>query len=342
MGEVTLLQPDILCLQEIQSDHLEGFSADLLRRCTFEKVFKKRTGSEKTDGCAIFFNPDLFELLDQRTIELNQQMPLLDRDNVGIVVKLRSRKNPEAVFVVATTHLLFNPKRCDIRLAQVHVLLAELEQMAFQSADRYYPIILTGDFNMEPTSRPYRLITDGKINYQDISPKGNTIISDELGITDNCQHMHSIKYGREKQQSQVGSCLATYPAYFDHNYSRLQLIHSEREGESTEGKRKPDLNLGFENLFNTGHLSHPLHFTSTYRNFSRTSTHHHDWIFVDYLFYSRYFNSKFKRVCEGPLKLLGYLELPLVSECQRMKHFPNEMLGSDHFSLAARFLLGST
>lgn len=181
-------------------------------------MFKKRTGSEKTDGCAIFFNPDLFELVDQRTIELNQQMTLLDRDNVGIVVKLRSRKNPEAVFVVATTHLLFNPKRCDIRLAQVHVLLAELEQMAFLAADRYCPIILTGDFNMEPSSRPYRLITEGKIDYQDEAANGgSTIISEELGITDNCQHVHSIKYGRGKQQSQVGSCVCVLSAYFDYN-----------------------------------------------------------------------------------------------------------------------------
>lgn len=109
------------------------------------------------------------------------------------------------------------------------------------------------------------------------------------------------------------------------------------------GKRKLDLNLGYENLFNTGQLSHSLNLTSTYRRFDhRTSTHHHDWILVDYLFYSRYFNAKFRRVCEGSLKLLGYLDLPLTSDCQRMERMPNEVLGSDHFSLAARFLLGNS
>lgn len=104
-----------------------------------------------------------------------------------------------------------------------------------------------------------------------------------------------------------------------------------------------DPNSGYENLFNTGYLSHPLHLTTTYRNYSgRSSTHHHDWIIVDYLFYSRYFNQKLNRIIEGPLKLLSYLELPATDDCQRMRKMPNETIGSDHFSLAARFLLGSS
>lgn len=345
LSEIANLRPDILCLQEIQTDHLEGFTAELTRRCTFDRVFKKRTGIEKTDGCAIFFNPDVFELVDQRTIEFNQQVNLLDRDNIGIAIKLRSRKNPEAVFIVATTHLLFNPRRLDIKLAQVHVLLAELEQLAFNrnhQQDRYYPIILTGDFNMEPTSTPYSLITNGRINYQDL-PQEQPIISDDLGITDTCQHIHSLKYGREKDQSQV-LCFSQTTTLFSHRPTLIkfafQLIHSER---SEAEKRKMDVNSGYENMFNTGYLSHPLHLTSTYRNFEeRSSTHHHDWITVDYLFYSRYFNSKFKRVCEGSLKLLSYLELPLTAECIRMERMPNEVIGSDHFSLAARFLLGNS
>lgn len=263
----------------------------------------------------------MFELLDVRTIEFNQKVTLLDRDNIGIVVKLRSKANPAAIFVVATTHLLFNPKRLDIKLAQVHVLLAELEQMAFhRTADnRYYPIILTGDFNMEPSSVPYSLIANGKIDYNKLSGSPS-IIGNDLGITNSCQHVQSLKYGRDEDQS--------------------QLIHSER---GTQRKRGGDLNEGFENLYDTGYLSHPLHLTPAYRQYAgRTSTHHHDWIIVDYLFYSRHFNQKFNRVTEGPLKLLSYLELPDTKDCIRMEKMPNEILGSDHFSLAAKFILGST
>lgn len=207
LQEIRSLKPDILCLQEIQTSHLEGFTDCLQERFTYNRVFKKRTGSEKTDGCAIFYNTDMFELISTRTIEFNQGINLLDRDNIGIVVKLRSKANPDSIFIVATTHLLFNPRRMDIKLAQVHVLLAELEQIAFDSKRGYYfPIILTGDFNMVPESAPYSLITDGRINYQAMPHKSQNnqpIITDDLGITNHCQHMHSIKYGRDCTDSQV-------------------------------------------------------------------------------------------------------------------------------------------
>lgn len=203
LNEIGRLQPDILCIQEMQSDHLEGFTETLRQRFTFDRVFKKRTGSEKTDGCAIFFNSDLFQLIETRTVEYNQQIRLLDRDNIGIILKLRSRANPKSIFIVGTTHLLYNPKRMDIKLAQVHVLLSELEQMAYNGNkdNGYYPIILTGDFNLAPNSPPYKLLAHGQLDYRDL-PQQQPIISSELGITDTCQHVHSIKC-RDSNESPV-------------------------------------------------------------------------------------------------------------------------------------------
>lgn len=108
-------------------------------------------------------------------------------------------------------------------------------------------------------------------------------------------------------------------------------------------KRRSPIISGYEDLFDTGFLSHPLHMTNSYRNLEgRSSTHHHDWIIVDYLFFSRYFNKNMNKVVEGPLKLLSYLELPSTEDCIRMERMPNEVIGSDHFSLAARFLLGNS
>lgn len=71
-------------------------------------------------------------------------------------------------FVVATTHLLYNPKRQDIRLAQVQILLAELDRIAKvpeisePGEPRHLPIILSGDFNLQPHSAPYNLIVNGE------------------------------------------------------------------------------------------------------------------------------------------------------------------------------------
>lgn len=67
--------------------------------------------------------------------------------------------------------------------------------------DRYYPIILTGDFNLKPTNGVYQLITKGRLDYNGMSrrvlrePTAKdknilpcTLLPRRLGITDRCQH----------------------------------------------------------------------------------------------------------------------------------------------------------
>jgi protein angel len=81
------------------------------------------------------------------------------------VCKLQLKSDPTCQFVVATTHLLYNPKRQDIRLAQIQVLLAELDRISKinENNDKTnLPIILSGDFNLQPYSAPHNLIVNGK------------------------------------------------------------------------------------------------------------------------------------------------------------------------------------
>ena len=58
----------------------------------------------------------------------NRDVMCLDRDNIGLLAKLSAKTRDananNVEFVVATTHLLYNPKREDVRLAQLVVLLA--------------------------------------------------------------------------------------------------------------------------------------------------------------------------------------------------------------------------
>lgn len=92
---------------------------------------------------------------------------LLDRENVAIIAKLCLKSEPSVQFLVATTHLLYNPRREDVRLAQVQVLLAELDRHAqvyhSNGTKTYMPIILTGDFNLRPYSAPFCLLTNGNL-----------------------------------------------------------------------------------------------------------------------------------------------------------------------------------
>lgn len=78
----------------------------------FKGVYKKKTGS-KVDGCAIFYRASRFFLLDKLEVEFCQKhIKVLDRDNIGLLVKLETRNVPRRQkIVVGTTHLLFNLRR---------------------------------------------------------------------------------------------------------------------------------------------------------------------------------------------------------------------------------------
>lgn len=102
-------------------------------------------------------------------------------------------------FCVCTTHLLFNPKRSDVRGAQTQVLLAELDRLACHSVTMEpLPIILTGDFNSPPQSNVYRLIVDGEIEKN----RHTRHLPTELGITDHCQH-HAVAAHNERKETSV-------------------------------------------------------------------------------------------------------------------------------------------
>lgn len=68
------------------------------------------------------------------------------------------KNKPNVQLVVATTHLLYNPRRCDIKLAQTQLMLAEIEKLAYKGHNKftgqaeYLPIIFTGDMNYSPES----------------------------------------------------------------------------------------------------------------------------------------------------------------------------------------------
>lgn len=98
----------------------------------YNGVFKKRT-NHHGDGCAIYYKNNKFTLKEKVTVEYNQPgVNLLDRDNVGIVLRLSPRENEQENLIISTTHILYNKKRHDIKLAQVHLLLAEIERVSYK------------------------------------------------------------------------------------------------------------------------------------------------------------------------------------------------------------------
>lgn len=133
--------------------------------------YKMRTG-RKPDGCAICFKHSKFSLLSANPVEFyRRNVALLDRDNVGLVLLLQP-KAPHAscpVVCVANTHLLYNPRRGDIKLTQLAILLAEMARVAQQQDGSFCPVVMCGDFNSVPGSPLYSFIRDGKLDYEGLT-----------------------------------------------------------------------------------------------------------------------------------------------------------------------------
>lgn len=135
---------------------------------------------------------------------------------MAIVARFALQSNHNVQFVVATTHLLFNPRRTDVRLAQVQVLLAELDRIA-HNGQSSIPIILSGDFNLQPNSEPFRLITGKSVHIDklmlqrkilhggDSVKSMRQLLPNELGISDNCQHYDVIVH-KQRHRTAVSHC----------------------------------------------------------------------------------------------------------------------------------------
>ena len=170
-----------MCLQEVEAQFFFDELKPRFEAFGYSCVYKKRTGS-KPDGCAILVNLKKFNIIASREIEYyTPNVDLLDRDNVGLLALVEAKSpsgynnassglDTPARLVIANTHLLFNHRRGDIKLAQMQILLAEIDRLALFGVDKnspdkrmlvYYPVLLCGDLNLEPYSPLYNFITEG-------------------------------------------------------------------------------------------------------------------------------------------------------------------------------------
>ncbi|XP_059479980.1 protein angel homolog 2 [Neocloeon triangulifer] len=338
--EINFLKPDILCIQEVQASHLDRYYTATLKNLGYTGTFKRRTG-EKCDGCAIFWLKSKFKLLEETSVEFFQPgVSVLDRDNIAIVLRLEIDGHE---VVVATTHLLYNPKRSDIRLAQVQLLLAELDRVSHCKIDGvtcHHPVILTGDFNLDPFSSVYKLITSGQLRYESLSkprlkeqpgraspPLGCSLVPPHLGVTDCCRHASIITERTECIERQRSVEIVT------RELNLLGLHHTERRS------RKMQVPKSGEHQFGSGTLSHNLSLVSAYphrrNNKFEATTHQDEWTTVDYIFYSQLSED----LSSKRLSLLATWRLPTVDECEILGPIPNFDAPSDHLPIFADFLL---
>ncbi|GLJ12881.1 hypothetical protein SUGI_0199780 [Cryptomeria japonica] len=176
--ELDMWKPNVICFQEV--DHFDELTQDFSKK-GYSGIFKGRTGQAR-DGCAIFWKNDVFRILQGYSIEFKEHDL---RDNVAqlCVFELNSslatvpgnnsKKQVEANLlqeyncikrrvIVGNIHVLFNPKRGDIKLGQVRILLEKARELS-KKWDRA-PIVIAGDFNSTPQSALYQFLASSKLD----------------------------------------------------------------------------------------------------------------------------------------------------------------------------------
>lgn len=112
----------------------------------------------------------------------------LDRDNVAEVVVLKllggevknmkaeentseksEKEQKQKLICIANTHLLFNPKRGDLKLAQIRLLLNSIDSIFAKHGE--IPILLSGDLNLTPDSDIFKFLKSGTLDLYSINYK---------------------------------------------------------------------------------------------------------------------------------------------------------------------------
>ena len=221
INEVRSLDPEILSFQEV--DRYNDLEA-ALDEMGYQGVFLQRTGG-KPDGCATFFRRSRFFVSDSEQIKMCEVEGNL-RDNVALLLRLRRVPlDPQEVtspdVIVASTHILFNPGRGDVKIRQIRYIL---QQAALMGGGSLAHLVLLGDFNSAPRSGVYDFILNGSL---DIRETDRRRVGGQIEGY-NCEHFVSDLRAGGLQQLR-------YSNYFEQDASDgRDMKRLERQGWNTE------------------------------------------------------------------------------------------------------------
>ena len=168
LSQLSKLHCDIIFLQEVDKyNDIENY----LRGQKYFTIYHQRP-QRKCDGCLIAFKLTKFELDSSVYIcNYNELCPQTSnnetdrmrycKDNIGMIVVLKSIVNPKLRVIVCNTHLYWNPNMEDVKLFQTGSFLNSIEWVIHKHQLTNYRIIIGGDFNSQPKSTVYQLIMDG-------------------------------------------------------------------------------------------------------------------------------------------------------------------------------------
>ncbi|XP_068660272.1 carbon catabolite repressor protein 4 homolog 3-like isoform X2 [Aristolochia californica] len=282
---------DMVCLQEVDRyDDLLNY----MKKGGYAGSYKRRTGVAM-DGCAMFWKHKLFRLLEGTCIEF-QGFGL--RDNVAQLFVFEMNKDDSTIVVVGNIHVLFNPNRGDIKLAQIRLFLQKAHALSAKWGG--VPVLLAGDFNSTPQSAIYKFLSSSKLNLK---------LHDRRHLSGQSS-CHPAQFFIKQRQPYVNR-------FLNYCWTEEELITASGDSKCTT-------------------LKHPLKLCSSYAKTNRrtrgpkgeplaTSYHSKFLGTVDYLWYS-----------DGlvPQRVLDTLPIDVLL---RTGGLPTQELGSDHLALVCEF-----
>jgi mRNA deadenylase 3'-5' endonuclease subunit Ccr4 len=211
----------IICLQEAEPHILQIFKKCVWSRNNEIDVAFAQCNTPRTDGCAILVDSYRFSIINVKRLNLTASE---NKPNTGIVVTLNDKQGD--ILIVACTHLLFNPKRGDIRLNQCISFIEAIEEAKAEvkiNTQKDIRIIVTGDFNSYPNSAIYSYLSKGYINKDALTKR----------TTNDNNREHPFKYVNKR-------CITDLKPYPDININcdvishslQLKSIYAINEGEN--------------------------------------------------------------------------------------------------------------
>lgn len=178
---------DVGCFQEVDRMDLHG---ETLQKDSFSYVYEKGY-RQKQHGLLVAWRRDLFgeQPHSRLTIDLDAESVTPPSEpsrtacsrvtrNIGLFVALRVRDATGSTgkpgIIMATTHLFWHPMHAYERVRQSGILVRRLQEFRAELGQEWQdaPCILAGDFNDQPHSATYHLLTGRKLSqhcYDEIS-----------------------------------------------------------------------------------------------------------------------------------------------------------------------------
>ncbi|RHY30748.1 hypothetical protein DYB32_006216 [Aphanomyces invadans] len=194
---------------------------------TLDRFFLKEQYAVEFNEAATDFVASLWSNFELAYPTASNQEPSLSRvrqrlvrDNVAQIVVLdvaplndtttAGRKAPLPSICVTNVHIFSNPEFPDVKLWQTHTLLDQIEHLAHS---RRVPVIVCGDFNSEPSSAVYSLLSQ------------NHVRSDHPDLKTLSEFVHMNKLTHPMTlQSAYAAVFGTEPAYTNYTGSWVGVV----------------------------------------------------------------------------------------------------------------------